>query len=180
MITPLSTCQCPSTDAAQQDAFTALVQEQDWIQACCRSLGMRGHELEDVTGNVLLKAYKGLPAFAKRASLRTWLWRITRNEVMDHYRKAKRQNQQQIICQLRRQCARIQDPASLAEKEDTHRVLKQALSQLPPSWASALHLFYWQHQSTQSIAQILEVKPGVVRTYLFRGRKRLRQLLLAG
>jgi len=143
-------------------------------------MGVNGHDLEDVTGNVFLKAYRGLPEFAGRATLRTWLWRITRNEVVSHYRKAKQKDRQETVAYLHRHNGHTQDPAALAEKQDTHRTLTQALDRLPRPWATALHLFYWQHQSTQSIAHILEVKPSVVRAYLFRGRNRLRQLLPAG
>jgi RNA polymerase sigma-70 factor (ECF subfamily) len=143
-------------------------------------MGISEWDLEDVTSNILLKAYKGLPGFAGRASLRTWLWKIMRHEVINHFRKAKRQDRQETCAYLRRDHTHTQDPASLVEKQDTHQILKQALNQLPRPWATTLHLFYWQHQSTQSIAHILKVKPGVVRTYLYRGRNRLRQLLPAG
>jgi RNA polymerase sigma-70 factor, ECF subfamily len=170
-----------SNERSYQDSFTALAtQHQAWIQACCRSMGISECDLEDVTSNVLLKAYKGLPGFAGRASLRSWLWKIMHHEVINHFRKAKRQNREGTCIHLRRDHTHIQDPASLMEQQDTHQILDQALNQLPRPWATSLRLFYWQHQSTRSIADVLKVKPSVVRAYLFRGRNRLRQLLPAG
>lgn len=181
MTKPLPIWKVISNESSHQDSFTALATEhQAWIQACCRSMGISESDLEDVTSNILLKAYNGLPNFAGRASLRTWLWKIMHHEVVNHFRRAKRQDRQETRAYLHRQSSSPQDPASLAEKEDTHQNLKQAVSQLPRPWATALHLFYWQHQSTQSIAHVLKVKPAVVRAYLYRGRNRLRQLLPAG
>lgn len=168
------------TNTASEDRFAVLTKHHGWIQACCRSMGVSEHDLEDVTSDVFLKAYKGLPGFAGRASLRTWLWRVTRNEIINHFRRTKRQDRQEMLAYQYRHRTQSPDPANLTAEQDTHQTLKQALDRLPRTWATALHLFYWQHQSTQSIAHVLKVKPPVVRAYLFRGRRRLRQLMLAG
>jgi len=69
-------------------------------------------------------------------------------------------------------------PAQIVETEESCSRLRLALSQLPDTWATALDLFYWQAKSTPEIARVMKVTAGVVRAYLFRGRKRLRELMV--
>ena len=66
-----------------------------------------------------------------------------------------------------------------AEAQELHQRLHRAVDQLPSSWARAIRLYYWQSLSTREIARTMQVRDGVVRAYLFRGRNRLRTLLQA-
>ena len=51
------------------------------------------------------------------------------------------------------------------------------MGQLPPAQRSAIHLHYAEGYSTGEIAAILRVPAATVRTRLFRGRAKLRELL---
>ena len=46
-----------------------------------------GEDAEDVTQEVFLKAYRNLPGFDGRCSLRTWLFRIAHNLCIDRARR---------------------------------------------------------------------------------------------
>jgi RNA polymerase sigma-70 factor (ECF subfamily) len=56
---------------------------------CYRMLGSR-HDAEDVLQDTLLAAWRGLPAFEGRASVRTWLYRIATNRCLNARRSAGR------------------------------------------------------------------------------------------
>src|SRR5205823_7212268 len=49
---------------------------------CYRMLGSV-HDAEDALQDALLHAWRGLPGFAGRSSLRTWLYKITTNACLD-------------------------------------------------------------------------------------------------
>jgi len=74
-------------DAARggsEDAFGRIVEDhRAGLHAhCYRMLGTL-HDAEDALQEALLRAWRGLPQFAGRSSVRTWLYRIATNACLD-------------------------------------------------------------------------------------------------
>jgi RNA polymerase sigma-70 factor, ECF subfamily len=82
-----------STQAVQErdDAFRRLVEDHrsELHAHCYRMLGSL-QDAEDALQDTLLRAWSGLPRFAGRSSLRTWLYRIATNVCLDAIGRSKR------------------------------------------------------------------------------------------
>ena len=117
-------------------------------------LAPRTDLVDDLVQEVFLAALKGLPSFAGRSSLKSWLLGIARHKVEDHYRAHLR---------------RSETPAELEEDSDLlpvemprldelidHTALKtktrRVLAQLPEAYAYALVWRYWERRSVKGIA----------------------------
>ncbi|MHC4682049.1 MAG: RNA polymerase sigma factor, partial [Planctomycetota bacterium] len=140
------------------------------------------HEVEDVAGETFLAAYRGLSRYAGRAELSTWLWSIAYRQTVSFLRKNRRHRQlapkgretepdEQIVGDDR------EGPTAIAESRETQKIVWAAVDRLPRLWAMAVILFYREQKSVADIAKIMGAKENTVKTYLFRGREKLRTAL---
>ena len=157
----------PTVDREEQQLVAAVIRKDrkataefvgrfaDPVHAYVRQrLAPRADMVDDLVQDVFLAALKGLPSFAGRSSLRTWLLGIARHKVEDHYRVHLRRpettsdfddNSASVPVELPRFDELI-DQATLREK--TRRVL----SRLPESYGYALLWRYWEGRSVREIA----------------------------
>jgi RNA polymerase sigma-70 factor, ECF subfamily len=75
-----------------QDAFRRLVEPRraELHAHCYRMLGSV-HDAEDALQDVLLRAWRALPRFERRSSIRSWLYRIATNTCLDLIARRSRQ-----------------------------------------------------------------------------------------
>ena len=69
------------------------------------------------------------------------------------------------------------DPATLALKRASHRMLKEALEELPAEFREVVVLRDLEGFSYKEIAEIAKIPPGTVMSRLARARQRLKELL---
>ena len=134
--------------------------------------------LNDVFLTVIVNIDKYKPA---KASLKTWVYTITRNRALGFYRKeAARREKEKDYC-LKMQAQGELSPlanASSAEEADTPQIkaLKGALNQLSGHDRTLLEIHY-NGIPPKEIATLLGVKPGTIRVALHRARCRLKKKL---
>jgi RNA polymerase sigma-70 factor (ECF subfamily) len=138
----------------------------------------------DVTQEVFLKAYRGIRGFRGGSSLKTWLYRISVREALNHRRWWKRHlrwqtsmdsaNDVQHPAEFR---AATASPFDELAANETQRVVRRALGQLPEAFRSAVILRDLEGLAYEEIAEVLEVSIGTVKSRILRGRRLLRQML---
>lgn len=164
--------------SGDHDAFAEFVDKyKKTVFLCCRRLGLSVDEVEDVAAETFLAAYRALGRYGGRSQLSTWLWSIAYRRAIGHLRRNRRhlQLEEQIA-------AGIPDdeqprPLVAAEAGETGRIVWQAVERLPRLWAMAVILHYREEKSMADIAQIMQTNQNTVKTYLFRGRQKLREIL---
>jgi len=135
-------------------------------------LGGNTHDAEDAVQDALTKAWQHLPQLRAEASLRTWMYRITANEV-----RAARQRRRpvpvddQLLAPL--PAAAQDQPAQRLDQEQLRRALSVALAELPWRQRAAWILAEEEGMTYQQIANALETNVTVVRGQLHRARRTL-------
>src|SRR3954449_5146036 len=80
-----------SAQAGDERAFRALVEpyRRALEVHCYRMLGSR-HDAEDIVQETLLRAWRALDRFERRAAVSTWLYRIATNACLDEIERRPR------------------------------------------------------------------------------------------
>jgi RNA polymerase sigma-70 factor (ECF subfamily) len=148
---------------------------------CYRFTG-RTHEAEDLTQEVFIKIYQTLRSYdAGQGSFSTWLHRVARNHLVDHYRRTKKDRMTSSIeddlATLEEKPSLGVEPTSHLEARERQELLQQALDRLSPDLREAVVLRDLHDLDYLEIAQVLGVPQGTVKSRINRGRLELARVL---
>jgi RNA polymerase sigma-70 factor, ECF subfamily len=133
-------------------------------------------DAEDIVVDVFLKVlqHPSFAAFDERKQA-AWLWTITRNKVVDRFRKSARQQHIPIDWLAE---ALYEDDERSPEREHLKREetlqLRQAIKALPVEQQEVLQLRFGYGLRCAEIAPVLDKSEGAVRMLLFRAIQTLR------
>ena len=139
---------------------------------CYRLLGSP-HDAEDALQETMLRAWRQLPRFEERATLRTWLYRIATNACL---RTLERRPPPLLPYpdDLPDGSATDGDPhATVEERESVELAYVTLLRRLPPRQRAALVLREALDCSTAEIARLLDTSAAAVNSALQRARATL-------
>jgi len=146
-------------------------------------------EAEDIVQDTFLKAYSRLAGFQEQSSFYTWLCRIAINTALDTLKRAGRSPVQTVEdpelalgsgpAEAGARLGSVPAPDARMEREETARVTRQVLDELPEIFRTVLVLREFEELSYQEIADTLGISIGTVESRLFRARARFRDKLLA-
>jgi RNA polymerase sigma-70 factor, ECF subfamily len=125
----------------------------------------------DLTQEVFYRAIRGLPRFRGASSYRTWLYRITLNEARRPRRWVSVVGLESLS---RRADPRAATDAAAFADLDARR-LHALIARLPQRHREAIVLHYLQGLDVKEVAALLDAPENTVKTWLFRGRARLRE-----
>lgn len=148
---------------------------------CYRFTG-RTVEAEDLTQEIFIKIFQTLRTYdAAQGTFLTWLNRVARNHLVDHYRRTKRDRVTSSIEEELGQLEEAPSPAIEAtarvESRERRELLQRALDRLSPDLREAVILRDLQDFDYSEIAQVLRVPEGTVKSRINRGRLELARVL---
>jgi RNA polymerase sigma-70 factor, ECF subfamily len=178
---------CVSGDAA---AWEEIVQKYHRrIYNICYRFAGSGDDAEDLTQEVFIKMYRTLNSYdVERGAFMTWVTTITRNLLVDHFRKTK---QDRMTDSLDTVSSEHEDAMPLSEQipdlgpsqdsrvqsRETGDAVHQALQKLSPELRETVILRDLQDMDYRDIATVLKVPEGTVKSRINRGRAELARLL---
>jgi RNA polymerase sigma-70 factor (ECF subfamily) len=168
--------------AGDQDAFAKLVMlHADRVYGALRRFGLDRGEADEVSQEVFLRAWRGLPRFEQRAQFSTWLYRIAFNEAQ---RKLSRRAPASAAPDPERDdpAAALPESPRLGPEAQTlghelERTLGRALNELPADWRAAVVLRDVEGLTTREAAEVVGIREAAFKSRLHRGRMQLRTLL---
>lgn len=108
------------------------------------------HDTEDLVSDVFVKVFNGLADYDEsRSSLSTWIYTITRNTVIDYFRKAK------CFCEIPDELCLEDDTEEGLLNEEALEQLANALENLEERERDLLLLHYYKNKSLKEIARIM-------------------------
>ena len=132
---------------------------------------------EDVAQDTFVRALERLYLYDMAHPFRNWLVKIATNLALNHLRSARRQRILHLNLAQRKEEDR---EASLASTDSpAPEEWQHWLRQLDDNHRAAIVLFHFHDMPYADIAEVLDVPINTVRTYIHRGRKRLRELITA-
>ena len=140
-------------------------------------------EAEDLSQEVFLRLYRTLasykPAFG---AFPTWLTSVTRNLLVDHYRRTRHDRQTDSIDdampQVEQKHSTARAPDKLAQAAELSVQLQRALARLSPELRESVILRDLQGLEYNEIQEVLQVPEGTVKSRINRGRIELARILV--
>ena len=148
---------------------------------CYRFVGNRT-EAEDISQEVFLRVYRTLGSYrSAHGGFATWVTSVTRNLLIDHYRRTKRDR---LTDSLDDAMPVVENKESTARRPDQQALLgelsaqvQSGLTRLSPELREAVILRDLQQLEYAEIQHILEVPEGTVKSRINRGRIELAKIL---
>jgi len=138
-------------------------------------------EVEDVTQEAFIKAYRALGKFRGDSAFYTWLYRIAANAAKNHLvAKGRRPGADATIEDAEGfdeggMLSESASPEALAMGGELAAVVESALNALPDELKAALMLREFDGLSYDDIADVLGCPVGTVRSRIFRAREAVDQ-----
>lgn len=172
--------QCMSGNEAAWEELVRLHTRR--VYSVCYRFTGTSEEAQDLTQEVFLRVFRTLKTFrAGEGSFNVWLNRLTRNLLIDHYRRSRLDRKTES---LEDQLPMIEEATGLTSRtegmlagREASELLQGALQKLSPELRETVILRDVEELEYREISQVLNVPEGTVKSRLNRGRAELARIL---
>jgi len=159
------------------------------IYNICYRFAGSGDDAQDLTQEVFIKMFRTLSSYdVERGAFMTSVTTITRNLLVDHFRKSKQDRMTESLDTTPSEhedamplSEKIEDKAPAADasvqSREARELIHSALQKLSPELREAVILRDLQDMDYKDIATVLKVPEGTVKSRINRGRAELARLL---
>jgi RNA polymerase sigma-70 factor (ECF subfamily) len=169
-----------------KQAFSLLVEKYQRKLARLLSRFIRDPaEVEDVTQEAFIKAYRALPAFRGDSAFYTWLYRIGINTAKNYLMALGRRAPTSTEIEAEEaegfeegeQLRDINTPESLLLSNEIAETVNATIEKLPEELRRAIQMREIEGMSYEDIAQAMDCPIGTVRSRIFRAREAIAERL---
>jgi RNA polymerase sigma-70 factor, ECF subfamily len=165
-------------------AFSRLVLRYQPLAHCIAKRAIGNEDVvQELVQDAMLQAYLSLSKLNDPARFKSWLYGIVLNLCRNHLRRQKvvyfslEAMVDHLVDDYREIDSRSLDPQLVAEQEELHTALLEAVDALSAKNRLATLLFYREQLSLQEVADRLNISIGAVKGRLHKARHQLRSKL---
>ena len=160
-----------------EDDYEQIVEDNKRAVWLTTSKYLKNHgDIEDILQETFIFAYFYYQKLADKSKLKAWLRGIARNKSLKFIRDNTREfTPFEDIPDL----PDLSTPESIYIEQEDKETLQKIISELPDDTAQTVRLRYFEGKSIEEIAQLLDIKPGTVKSRLHNARNKL-ELKLKG
>ena len=141
-------------------------------------------DAEDLTMEAFNKAFSKLEQYTPDFAFSTWLYRIAKNNCIDHLRRNKKDNDSMVNQQdagvgitAHELANQLPSPEQLMITQQETHLLREIVDTLHPKYKDIIKLHYFKELSCEEIAHQLDLPEGTVKVRLFRARELLYNIM---
>lgn len=132
-------------------------------------------EAADILNETFLEVWKSAGKFQGRSKATTWIFGIAYHKIMDHYRKTKPAQLDDMEHLDPVDESPDQAQVMSATQESNH--LRFCLDKLKPAFRAVIELSFFEDLPYREIAEIVNCPEGTVKTRVFHAKEALRHCL---
>lgn len=131
-------------------------------------------DAEDIYQDVLIKIISNVDSMNKPESVKSWLFSIARNKIIDYYRQQQKRVQEDLD-------ELVNSSIDLNEQNNPYESLEGCLihliEQLPKEYRSIIFASEIEKRSQKELAENLNINYITLRSKIQRGRKKLKEII---
>jgi RNA polymerase sigma-70 factor (ECF subfamily) len=165
-------------------SFGLLLQRHRTVVVQYLSRMVQNHAVaEELAQDVFVRVYRSRHAYLPSAKFTTWLFRITTNVALNHFRDERHDNQNISLDAPTPSGKRFEAPdgrRTIEQRlvnEATAREIREAIASLPEKQRAAVLMHKYQDMDYNQIAVVLGMSRSAVKALMFRSYERLRGAL---
>jgi len=140
-----------------------------------RLTSVRDEDIEDILQEVFIKIYQNLNEVDESLKFSSWVYRITHNEVISHYRHHK--NRPRVLASSDDETVEFLRSVINVEEDVNRNIsakqMQDLLAELDLKYREILILRYFEEKNYDELSDILKKPKGTVATLLNRAKKQL-------
>lgn len=160
-------------------AFAILVDRyKDLVFTLAYKMLKNREEAEEIAQDTFIKIFKSVVKFKGDSKFSTWVYKVTYNTCLDYLKKKKRGINISYIEDFDlRQLKAIDEISNGIDEKEKNQLIHECLFLLSSEEAFLLTLFYFEQQSTEEIAKVMDTNSNNIKIKLYRTRKKMALLL---
>ncbi len=130
--------------------------------------------VEDIVQTVFLKFFENMTRIKNKESIQNWLFTTARNEIYTHFRGKKvKVDQFNVIDSEELELSSNADLTKIYEMKELKELIIKELDKMPQEQSEVYHLKEYGQLSYKEIAKIMNIDENLVKSRLFKVRKKL-------